>query len=391
MISKATKKQRSKKKKQKKRQNDPLQSLWATLDKALALSAETPFDATPQFQRAVLDLHEALTTNRSQDLSRYMSQASHRSAYAGYYLPLNALKFLNIFEKHHQAFSKSLPDGWIDYGCGPGTASLAALIYLSKNKQRPSQTIPIFLYDKESKIMTLASKLVASTAKNLGLPVQIQCLHRASDLKHSTTPNVLAGNIINELRDFKFFEAELNLEAINTVLFLEPSHRASSQKLITLRELVLDKKNSEAQYGLKPTGPCTHQQRCPLADSKHWCHFSEPMTSERLRRMNLAIFDNPRLWLKFSYLLLTKPRPTAASSNLWHRAIGDVHMSGPDHLAIDLCQPDTKRVLRLKVRAMESLVSKGLGRGALVKVTKTDMVKEIFSTLPQKTPRRSPE
>jgi ribosomal protein RSM22 (predicted rRNA methylase) len=150
---------------------------------------------------------------------------------------------------------------------------------------------------------------------------------------------------------------------------MEPGHRVSSQKLIRLRERL----RQEKAYIL---GPCTHEGTCPLLRTKHWCHFSEPVEDENLIQMNRALFGDNRPWLKFSYVFVSRtPKEHAPNA---YRAIGDLHLSGPGMVAIDLCTPEAKKPLKIPRTTPEDLLN-ALVRGSLVTVSshKTDAVEEV--------------
>lgn len=96
------------------------------------------------FSRGVEELSELFTEERShsfgKSLPAYFAHPKFRSSYLLYFLPLQAAKFLTLYHKHAGAieilFKKKAageaserPVRIADIGSGPGTASLALLMY----------------------------------------------------------------------------------------------------------------------------------------------------------------------------------------------------------------------------------------------------------------------
>ncbi len=255
---------------------------------------------------------------------------------------------------------------WVDYGCGPGTATLAALEHHAKGIKDRNKAVDILLIDHDSPGLVLAERLVSAYAKALNIPVFIKSVNSIPRTLPSNSA-LFVGNILNEMKDSKPIES-LWSKAQGLLIALEPSHRVASQKLIRFRDRLL---NQDPLCAI--VGPCTHSGACPLHRTKHWCHFSETHNDERLRRMNLTLFQNPRLWLKYSYIVfkrLTEARVDAWKNSTF-RAIGDLRLSGPGYVAIDLCKPEEKQVLRIKRIHAEEAEDAGVMRGALIKLSPT--------------------
>src|SRR4051812_34705206 len=89
------------------------------------------------FLRGVQELSERFTEGRSQTraLQSYFEHARFRSSYLLYFLPLQAKKFLALFEQYPQALVPLTESKHIriaDFGSGPGTATLALLLWMSQ-------------------------------------------------------------------------------------------------------------------------------------------------------------------------------------------------------------------------------------------------------------------
>ena len=88
----------------------------------------------PEGDRRALGL---FTEERSKGIPQYFSHPKFRSSYLLYFLPLQAAKFLALFEQHEGASRPRSIEGRqhrrtrvADFGAGPGTASLAFLLNL---------------------------------------------------------------------------------------------------------------------------------------------------------------------------------------------------------------------------------------------------------------------
>ncbi len=302
---------------------------------------------------AIRQLSELFTGNRVRKLKPYFRSPALTQAYIAYFLPLtfHKVKFLLKDNKEVLCPSEKILK-IIDFGCGPASAVIALLFELAEKKYS-YERIEIDLVDKENSILPIGQALVEKFAKKLKLPVWVNIFTHIPPKKYHLS---FATNVLNELEAFDNDPLlELWDVTLKYMLILEPSHRVSSQKLIRFRKRILQQNNPNIQV----LSPCCHAEACPLYRTKHWCHFSEPVEDERLISLNRRIFKNPRLWLKFSYLVL-KRAPYLPWDKKSYRAIGDVHLS-QGKWAIDLCQPNQKKIWFIKN-------PKSIKRGALTKI-----------------------
>lgn len=371
-------------------QTSPNRYLWRLLTETLG----DGFAEDRDLQASIRKLSRLFTEERKL-LPDYFNDKELRAAYLAYYVPLNFAKMRFIFDSYHkQIWDQDNPRElrWADLGCGPGTAALAALdsMHALWDKSKAPPPIHIDLIDSNPAALILARGLVTRMAEKLHLNVTVKA-DKAIPMTHPSKEGragydlALAANVLNELPAAES-DSELMMKlwqrTSGTMLVLETGHRVSSQRLIRFRERVRKQDNSipppaegaEAPVAnMRILGPCMHIDQCPLYRSKHWCHFSEPVDDPRLIDLNLRVFKNPRGWLKFSYLLFQ--RGTSKSPPGLFRAIGDLHQSGPGGLAIDLCQPKEKRVLRIPKTAPRDVTSK-LVRGAIVRLDENGKIRK---------------
>ena len=343
-------------------------------------------------------LSEAFTEGRGQLDQNYLEDPRLQAAYLAYFVPLNFEKVHMLISSHSGVWPSELdpkkPQRWVDFGSGPGTATLAALAAYKNRYKKLTELPPVHidLIDTQKGALTLAEILVKEFAKKLGLVVQVS-LHSKMPAGASQVYDLaLAANVLNELPAEEGIQArELLLQVWDAtsgvMLVLEPGHRVSSQRLVRYRERLLKSSPNDA----KILGPCHHILKCPVHRTKHWCHFSEPVTDGRLIDLNLRIFKDPRGWLKFSYLLVRRA-PAIAWDEKTFRAIGDLHISGPKRMSIDLCRPNEKLAIVVPGNIPPELRA-NLVRGATVwldddrQVTARPLTKREVKYLPPKRDR----
>ncbi|MEW6055651.1 MAG: small ribosomal subunit Rsm22 family protein [Bdellovibrionota bacterium] len=349
-----------------------MRPFWKLLDQHLGAE----FQNDPTLRRGVLELSRQFTAARDELDLEYLNRPDSRRAYLAYYLPLNFEKVRALLTTHLKGIWPTPPtksQHWLDLGCGPATASLAALATLRERyKKEKLPAVHIDLVDTQPEALKMARKLIADFAKAVEVQVttkEFATLKEALDVgaeEQRPYDLAMAANVLNELPALAGdpeTDPLLQLWPKTNLLFLlEPGHRVSSQRLIRFRERLLSNFKDEITI----LGPCPHIEKCPLYRSKHWCHFSEPVSDGRLTDLNMRFFKDPRNWLKFSYVFLRKEKPKAYDPSVF-RAIGDLHPSGPRTLAIDLCQPKEKFVLRLPGNLPPDLRKK-LVRGSSVKL-----------------------
>lgn len=342
-----------------------MRELWDTLEDELG--AKFAYDK--QLQSDIRRLSRGFTEERGELDIKYLSDVRLRSAYLAYYVPLNFHKVRVIIEAHSRQLWPSVPETeqrWVDFGCGPAaTGTLAALAVLKTRAKNKLPKITIDLVDNQHQALDLAEGIVIDFAERLGIEVSVNVSEKTPKKSYDLA---IAANVLNELPPEDGSKARdmlLDLwdKTEGTLVVLEPGHRVSSQRLVRFRERLLKETPKGETNAAEVLGPCAHAETCPVYRTKNWCHFSEPGNDDRLREFNLAVFQNPRGWLKFSYFIVKRGKSTVWDKKTF-RAIGDLHMS-QGRTAIDLCKPNTKYQLRLPMHIPTAL-GQDLVRGAMV-------------------------
>lgn len=177
-----------------------------------------------------------------------------QNAYRNYFLPLNFIRAENITQRGLQiGFFKDF-ETTIDWGSGPGTASLA----IAANKILNSQIKKQLLIEKSETALKVFSDL-------------------QNKLIHPTTTTELSLKNLNcnpekSLLIFSYSLTEMkslpaNWNQFEGIMILEPATRQDGRKLLELRSQLITE-------GYTLWAPCTHQFACPLLTQSKtdWCH-----------------------------------------------------------------------------------------------------------------------
>lgn len=360
------------------------------------------------FAKGVRELSEQFTEGRSQSrqMQSYLQQAKFRSSYLLYFLPLQAAKFLTLFEQNRAALD-ALPGRAViwDLGAGPGTATLALLTLLSQSSKLPEH-LEIHWVDTQDSILkdgrALLEHFIALVPQwrtRITLHTHNQSWWEARPLMEKGRVDLaLFGNVLNESlgqsgRMTEFWKFLTGHVTGAGVLWVEPADRGSSQFLSQLRDQALEDQwipgDATAIWA-----PCLHAGRCPLATGRDWCHTSVELEIEGqwFRAFSIAL-GSAREWIKYSYLWLASrenPAPARASgTSEKYRVLSDPLSDGMSLL----CQPD--RALKMRVNRGENFQGesrrkgrKFFGRGSLW--SEADSVEKIIPVAPGTKPKGVP-
>jgi ribosomal protein RSM22 (predicted rRNA methylase) len=216
------------------------------------------------------------------------------AAYAAYYFPLNYVRSLRIWG---HAQDVGFPNDFsqvIDFGCGLGSALLAA---------------------RDLKCWNTNSTLF--TVDHMATPVQLQ---KKYFLTSEATQENLPTNFNNTLGIFSYSLNELSatpdwMWKLDHIYIAEPSTSVHARRLMELRSTLIER-------GYSIWAPCTHHSACPLlVESKtDWCHdrihWEQPEWFQKIEQ-HLPIKNQT---LTTSYLLASKTPPRA---NYFGRIVGD--------------------------------------------------------------------
>lgn len=318
------------------------------------------------FLRGVRELSDLFTESRPKRIPQYLHHPRFRSSYLLYFLPLQAAKFYTLFWSASNATGVFLKDAKLsgeavvyDYGAGPGTASIALLLWMMEQPEdRWPKKVKFRWIDQNEAILKDGKKLVEAILEKRPEwkdRVEIQTLAqdwtRAIRNHSEKTTLVIFGNVLNETNADEVDFAPLFENAGGAgILFLEPAFKKASQLLSQLRDQWLEN-------GVVPRdqrriwGPCLHAGACPLSMGRDWCHFSVPIDipGKWFKFFSKGLSEE-REWLKFSYLWFSADRYRSEKAPAKSRlVVSDPLTKNPKEAKIVLlCEPEKPNRHRLK-------------------------------------------
>lgn len=217
------------------------EGLQATLREALRGQGVDLEDARA-VAKTIQELSDFYIANPEGHTPWHLPQAV--TATLAYYMPLNASRLLAALrEPRERGFFEGLEE-LIDFGCGPGTATLAL-----RAAGLPFRET--HLVDRSPEALEWARRLIPDATS------------RTSTLKKGPGDRSLF------VASYSLTEAPLPPEALRAeaLILLEPSTSEDARKLMARRSELL-------KSGYHLWAPCTHHEACPLLthSARDWCH-----------------------------------------------------------------------------------------------------------------------
>jgi hypothetical protein len=317
------------------------------------------------FSKGLIELSEFFTSERDGErLPNYFTTARFRSSYFLYFFGLQGAKFLTLFDRHPAAIRAALDHAAetgvlriVDLGSGPGTASLAFLVFIldgllegaSARKTTLPFSIELHWIDHNATIMkdgeAFLERILACFPEidgSIGLKTEARAWWKHPADFSFDASLVLIGNLLNEApEDARIFQQGLAPFLKDPkgagVLILEPAFREASQRVARIRDEVV-----VSDRPLPVWGPCLHSGKCPLASGRNWCHFSVPaeLPGSFFRKFSIKL-GGIRDWLKFSFVWLAarESEKRARPPSGWVRVISDP-MRTPHGTQNLICRPE---------------------------------------------------
>lgn len=212
-----------------------------------------------------------------------------------------------------------------DMGCGPGTASWAAMDAF------PSAD-DLFPVDGNRALLDLAGRLLQ---RSRFFAIE----GRLADLATTEIPPadlVIAAYVLTEMPDAAALAlaARLWAAAQGALVIVEPGTPAAWARLMAIRSTLIGQ-------GAVVAAPCPHHAPCPLV-APDWCHFSQRLPRSRAHRL-LKDADAPFEDEKYAYLALV--RPDVAVRNSRARVLAPP-VEDKAAISLKLCEPTGALELR---------------------------------------------
>lgn len=229
----------------------------------------------------------------------YLAARRLLRAYVGYYLPVNAEKVSRVLaELATYAAPRERPPRVLDFGCGPGTASIALLL-----RERVRELVLVDVVDE-------ALEAARWFARRLG--TEARCAHEPPAGPYDL---ILAANVLSEhappLEDL--------LAEDGYLVVVEPALKEATRRLMERRDRL-------ASRGFRIAAPCLGRADCPMLEhSDLWCHQDVPWprpgpVAEVDRRTGLR-----KESLKYSYLVVTRSGRTLGDLPGGWRVVSNLH------------------------------------------------------------------
>lgn len=302
------------------------------------------------FFKGIEELSALFTEERPARIPQYFNHPKFRSSYLLYFLPLQAAKFLALFEQHRPALDAALAEGRrlgvlrvADLGAGPGTASLALLLKLLSLKLAPGEELPRIEFDwldTNKAILDDGAGIAEGLASHfprlrgkVTVRTHVAPWWEAPRLIPEPAQLTLMGHVLNEAGGPQHGSAawgRLWTELLGPrlggggLLCVEPAARGPSQLISRLRDQWIAE-GLIGGDGLSLWGPCLHTGICPLAEGRDWCHFSVAthIPGRWFREFSEGL-GSERQWVKYSYLwIASKAAPAPKPAAGLRRVISD--------------------------------------------------------------------
>lgn len=211
----------------------------------------------------------------------FMATYEQKIAYLALRMPAT---FAAISEclKHIQIPVKTL----LDAGSGPATGFWAAWSCFPSLQKA-------LLLEKDEELIKIGQELL----KPLSFPAVYQKQELTTFSTESTFDLAIAAYVLSELSSWEQALERLYY-ASSQLLIVESGTPYGYRTILKAREFLIQK-------GAFILAPCTHEAKCPLAESSDWCHFAARLPRTEMQRLvkgaKLGYEDE-----KYSYLLVSK-------------------------------------------------------------------------------------
>lgn len=231
----------------------------------LSLEEIRPFLLVPnltegQYIKAIAQMSEGFTTKRDK-IGDYTLSAEQISAYSMLYLPTNMPKLDFLLNQLPQELIDQFSCAdLIDFGCGPGTYSLAWLQIFGPNSGS------LHLIDSSQLMLDQAANMIlglypkrTSDSFNKALPTFLGKKERKKPLV------LLFGHSLNEIGIAQGIRLIDKVDP-DYIIVIEPGTKSFFLEMLKLRSQLIDRKFT-INY------PCANSSACPMVKRQDdWCH-----------------------------------------------------------------------------------------------------------------------
>lgn len=187
---------------------------------------------------------------RNDLLKNYFHSKEFVSSYSQFFLPTNIPKLTFLLKQipHLYDYFNRESFQFIDFGCGPGTYSLAWLKHFPDSE--------VILLDHSETMIKQATQLVEGLFDKKNI---------AQSIDPEKKQILFFGNVINEMSESQI-KAIIKKYQSDVVIFIEPGTAEVFKSLLKVRSGLIES-------GFDCHFPCPSLAQCPLKESKEdWCH-----------------------------------------------------------------------------------------------------------------------
>lgn len=278
----------------------------------------------------VVELSAWFTNARDDRVAGYLSRPPMRSAYLGWFLPMNVASVATVLAEALPVAPSVAPLRVLDLGAGPLTASIAAQLAWSA----PVQVTAV---DASAAMLREGEAIATALGETLQRPLAGSPTLHAGNLRHGAFSRrwmkphdvVFAAFTLNEwghiegqprqrsrgrtqaaggLVEWTLELAERCVAPGGALVLVEPGTRQAARTVATLRDAFA------ADPRWRVTHPCTEADACPLAHpaASGWCHATRPWQPPALHLALAQAMRRKRDALKFSRLVVRRADDSGA-------------------------------------------------------------------------------
>ncbi len=271
--------------------------------------------------RAVQQLSQGLTRERSLAGSRYMDDPALLGAYLLFFWPVSYAQARQVMgELPVMGELLHLSGAALDLASGPAPLAFAALDAGARE---------VTVADRSATALAAARELAADAGEALRIrQVDLTGAKPGQSDVGGPFDLISIGHGLNELYPSRLDAPERRAAMLDSwmgllkeggcLLIIEPALRDTSRNLLRVRDLLV-------QRGRVVRAPCLYRGNCPaLIKESDWCHAERSWQRPPLVEMIAAAAGLRKESLKMSYLLMASPNSTWKSPNRFRARVAFV-------------------------------------------------------------------